>query len=91
MIAENENLEPAEIEEPEEPKLTPQNMHALLHILMTVAKGITIPQKTFDEYPEDSRINITFDEVNQLWRMWVPPPKHKRGLILHKKRIILPN
>jgi len=91
MIADNENIEP--VEEPEEevePQLTPENMRALLCILVGMIPGITIPQKTFDEFPKDAKINITFDEVNQLWRIWVPRPQ-KRGLVVPKRRIITPN
>jgi len=89
MIADNENIEEPE-DEPEEPQLTPQEMRTLLCILVGMFPGITIPQKTFDEFPKDAMINITFDKVNQLWRIWVPHPK-KRGLVVPKRRIITPN
>jgi len=91
MIADNENIEP--VEEPEEevePQLTPEDMRALLCILVTIVKGIDIPQKTFDEFPKDAMINIQKDEDNQVWHIWVPRPR-KRGLVVPKRRIITPN
>ncbi|HUV64735.1 MAG TPA: hypothetical protein VMW24_12615 [Sedimentisphaerales bacterium] len=83
MIARNE--EPNE--ETEERQLTPQEMRTLLHILVTVVRGIDIPKRTFDEYAKDPKINITFDEETQVWKIWVPQPR-KRGIVVPKKKII---
>jgi len=84
MIAENYHDN-----EVEEKQLTPQEMRSLLHILLTVVKGITIPQQTFDEYDAEAKINITFDEENEVWRLWVPSPKH-RGIVVPKKKMTKP-
>ena len=78
------------VNEIEEKQLTPQMMRTLLHILVTTVRGITIPQKTFDEYDEKAMINISFDETNQVWRIWVPRPKAK-SVLAPQKKLILPN
>ena len=87
----NPKAEEIEQEEEKEEKtfmLDPVQMSQLLHILVSIVKGITIPQKTFDEYDKNVKINITYDEVNELWRIWVPTPPRKRGIVVPKKRII---
>lgn len=99
MISDNDNKEeefhavPYEDgpDEQEERTLTPKDLRALMHMLLITVKGITVPQKTFDEYPEDAKINAEFDEKNQVWRIWPPNPKPKRGIVTPRKRIILPN
>lgn len=99
MISENEQPEKEPefigddggVNEPEERKmLTPKEMSILLQILIITVKGITVPQKTFDEWDKDAKIDISFDETNQLWRIWVPKPR-KRGIVKPQKRIIFPN
>jgi hypothetical protein len=68
----------------QEPPLTPEMMRSLLHILLTAVKGITIPQKTFDEYDAKATINMSFDGVNNLWRFWVTPSG--TGIVVPRKR-----
>ena len=85
MIANNEDTN----EEAEERQLTTQEMRTLLHILVTIVRGIDIPQRTFDGYPKDPKINITFDEETEVWKIWVPQPR-KRGIVAPQRKIIQP-
>ena len=121
MIAENENLEPAEpvviplvdrkeigrndpcpcnsgkkykkCHESSGKMLLPDEMRHLMQILVSHAKGITVPQTTFDEPSnfEGMEVNILFDAEKQAWKIWPQKPRPEPKLILHKKRIILPN
>ena len=86
MIVENDD---GGVNEIEERTLTPGEMRSLLHILLTEISGITIPQKTFDEYDPDAQINMTYDETNDLWRFWVPRPR-QRGIVVPKKKLRRP-
>ena len=68
--------------------LLPQEMHHLLQILVTVVNGITIPQKTFDEF-EEIGVNISYDEKNMKWNIW-PVGQSKPNLIVPSQRPVVP-
>ena len=69
--------------------LLPREMRALFHLLVIGVKGVAITQKKLDEYPEDAEMICTYDAEKQIWFFTVPATEPK--LILHKKRIIMPN
>lgn len=75
-------------EEENVPEFGPKQMSILLQILLITVKGITIPQKTFDEWPENGDIKMTYDEITESWKFWVKPPK--KGVLRPGKRLILP-
>nr|NIP27447.1 hypothetical protein [Phycisphaerae bacterium]NIP55096.1 hypothetical protein [Phycisphaerae bacterium]NIU11399.1 hypothetical protein [Phycisphaerae bacterium]NIV00459.1 hypothetical protein [Phycisphaerae bacterium]NIV70501.1 hypothetical protein [Phycisphaerae bacterium] len=68
--------------------LLPEEMHYLLQILITVVNGITIPQKTFDEF-EDIGVNISYDERRGVWNIW-PAGKDKPKLFVPSQRPVVP-
>jgi len=87
----NPKAEEIEQEEKKEEKafmLDPVQMSQLLHMLLSRMGGVIVSQKAFDEYEKNVKINITYDETNELWRLWVPTPPRKRGIVVPKKRII---
>jgi len=69
--------------------LLPQELRALFHLLIISVNGAAVSQKKLDDYPEDAEINIKYDTEKRIWFFVVPKPEPK--LILHKKRIVLPN
>lgn len=76
-------------EEKEKPELTPKDLKTVFLLMLHTVKGITVPQKTLDEFPEDVKFNSQYDPENKVWHFFIPK-KRKRGLVVPKKRFILP-
>jgi len=69
--------------------LLPQELRALFHLLVISTNGVAVTQKKLDKYPDDAEMIVTFDDKKEVWFFIVPKPEPK--ILLHKKRIILPN
>lgn len=68
--------------------LLPIEMHHLFQILLSMIPGITIPQKTFDEF-EDIEVQLRYDEHLQAWKIFCPR-RPKKALLVPSKRPVYP-
>lgn len=86
-------IQPEEITEQEQPQeppeLTVENMRAICHLALVGCGGIMIPQELLDSYPEDAKIEMSWDMTNKLWKVFAVTKKPKRGKIIKKDRSIL--
>ena len=71
----------------EKPVFGEGEMRQLLHILLSIVKGINIPQDTFDNYPKDAKVHAKYIEETKTWQIWPENPA-KPGLQVPSRKII---
>lgn len=83
MIAPNEKPDT-------EPELTSKDIHAILCICLKMLGGIGIPEEAIKNFPEDTKLNASYDHTNKVWYLSVPR-KRKRGIVKPQKKLFVPN
>ena len=82
-------------EEPEnnEPRLTEKNMQAIFHILLQHGGGgIEIPVEVLENYLDKVDIRAEYDEVNKIWRVFIPKKRRrKKRIAVPRRQLILPD
>jgi hypothetical protein len=68
--------------------LLPVEMHRLLQILLSMIPGITIYQKTFDDF-KDIEVQLLYDEHLRAWKIFCPK-RPKQAILVPSKRPVLP-
>ncbi len=66
--------------------LLPSELRTLLRGLVSIVRGVTIPQASFDE-AEDNEISITFNENKQAWDI-CPVKKEGPIIVLPSKELV---
>ena len=74
------------------PELTAKDMRAILHIALVRCGGFAVTKKGLEQYPEDDPMTMSYDVINEVWHVYVPKKKFKRGKIIGPyKRLIVPS
>ena len=63
------------------PQLTPANLKAVFHLALRACGGLAIPRGVLDEYPEAAPVIRRYDETKEVFNVYVPKKRPKRGKI----------
>lgn len=76
-----------------EPLLTEKDMQSIFHILLQHGGGgIEIPVEVLQNYPEKVDIRANYDDVNKIWRVFIPKKrKRKKHIAVPRRQLILPH
>lgn len=79
--------------ENDEPQLTEKDMQSIFHILLQHGGGgIEIPIEVLENYPEKLDIHANYDDVNKIWRIFIPKKRsRKKHIAVPRRQLILPN